>query len=218
MDLSNILSVSGYSGLYKLIAQAKNGIIVEALSDKKRFAVSGAKKVSSLKDVAIYTNNNDMRPLYEVFEKIYEKYGNSLVNIDNKTENEEIRKKFEEIMPDYDREKVYVSDMRKVFLWYNQLSSLGMVTFDKEEEVKSEEVSVNSEDEDKTDELVSKEKARKITKAKKVKEDNKKEENKKEDNKKENKKKGKKEISDDTTKNKTKKSTEKTSKQTTKKK
>ncbi len=138
MDLSKIMSVSGKSGLFLSIGQTKNGLIVESLVDKKRFPVYVSDKVSSLADISVFTNDKDL-PLKEIFKKIFEKE-NQQACIDHKLEDKKIKAYFEEILPDYDKERVYVSDMRKMLSWYNLLQSLKMLSFEEEknEEVKEE--------------------------------------------------------------------------------
>jgi len=119
MALDQILSVSGKSGLFKLVGQMKNGIIVEGIADKKRFPVHGATKVSALEEISIYTNDAEM-PLNDVFKKIYEKE-NGKQTKDSKADKAEIKAYFESVLPEYDQERVYVSDMIKVIKWYNTL-------------------------------------------------------------------------------------------------
>jgi len=138
MDLSKIMSVSGKSGLFLSIGQTKNGLIVESLVDKKRFPVYVSDKVSSLADISVFTNDKDL-PLKEIFKKISEKE-NMQTCIDSKSDDKKIKAYFEEILPDYDKERVYVSDMRKMLSWYNLLQSLKMLSFEEEknEEVKEE--------------------------------------------------------------------------------
>ncbi|HQH19449.1 MAG TPA: DUF5606 domain-containing protein [Bacteroidales bacterium] len=132
------MSVSGKSGLFLSIGQTKNGLIVESLVDKKRFPVYVSDKVSSLADISVFTNDKDI-PLKEIFKKISEKE-NMQTCIDSKSDDKKIKTYFEEILPDYDKERVYVSDMRKMLSWYNLLQSLKMLSFEEEknEEVKEE--------------------------------------------------------------------------------
>ena len=134
MDLSKIMSVSGKSGLFMSIGQTKNGLIVESLIDKKRFPVYVSDKVSALEDISVFTTDKDI-PLKDVFKKIFEKE-NGKPCIDPKSDDAKIRAYLAEVLPDYDKERVYVSDMRKMLSWYNLLQSLNMLKFD--EEVKEE--------------------------------------------------------------------------------
>ncbi|MCO4806984.1 MAG: DUF5606 domain-containing protein [Flavobacteriales bacterium] len=119
MALDKILSVSGKSGLYRLVGQMKNGIIVEGISDGKRFPVHGSAKVSALEEISIYTNEEQV-PLNDVFKTIFEKQGGKVAP-DHKSDNKEMKAYFETVLPDYDPDRVYVSDMAKVLKWYNAL-------------------------------------------------------------------------------------------------
>jgi len=136
MNLKDILAISGYPGLYKFVSQAKNGIIVESLLDKKRSPAYPSAKVSALDDVAIYTATGET-PLKEVFTKILEKeQGGPAINPKTSTNNE-LKTYFSAVIPDYNSEKVYVSDIKKVLLWYNILQQLDMLNIpDDEEETK----------------------------------------------------------------------------------
>ncbi|NTW34440.1 MAG: DUF5606 domain-containing protein [Bacteroidetes bacterium] len=141
MDLSDILSLSGKSGLYRSIAQTKNGIIVESLVDKKRFPVYVSDKASSLSDICIYTNNEENILLKDVMDIIYKKESAGAC-IDPKSDEKKLKKYFEEIIPDYNKEKVYVSDMRKVISWYNFLQVQGLLKPEEKEEEKPNEETI----------------------------------------------------------------------------
>lgn len=141
MDLSKIMSVSGKSGLFLSIGQTKNGLIVESLTDKKRFPVYVSDKVSALEDISVFTSDKDV-PLKDVLKKIFEKENGGQC-IDAKSDDAKLKAYFTEILPGYDKERVYVSDMRKMFAWYNLLQSLDMLKF---EEEKKEEVQEKKED------------------------------------------------------------------------
>jgi hypothetical protein len=135
MVLKDILAISGESGLFKFIAQGKNAIIVEHIETGKRSSAFSSTKVSSLEDISVFTEKEDM-PLGKVFDKIYEKESGGPA-IDSKAETEKLKKYFEEIIPDYSREKVYASDIKKIILWYNLLQKKEMLV--KEEPEKSAE-------------------------------------------------------------------------------
>jgi hypothetical protein len=135
MILKDILAISGQPGLFRFIAQGKNAIIVEHLESKKRSSASGTAKVSSLEDIAIFSTTEDV-PLGKVFDLIFEKE-NGGPAVDSKVDNNVIKKWFEEVLPDYSRDKVYVSDIRKVAAWYNILHKLDLLL--KEEPQKEEE-------------------------------------------------------------------------------
>lgn len=140
MKLKDILAISGMPGLYKVVAQAKNGVIVESLIDKKRFPAFSSHKISSLEDIIVYTSGDDT-PLKEIFKSISEKH-NGGQSIDTKTEDKKIRAYFEEVLPTFDKERVYTSDIKKLINWYNLLQKNDMLIFDEEEkeveEVKEE--------------------------------------------------------------------------------
>ncbi len=125
MKLKDILSISGEGGLFKFIAQGKNSIIVEHLKTKKRTAAHGTAKVSSLEDIAIFTDNEDL-PLGEVFDKIHKKENGGLA-IDHKVSSGELLAYFAEVVPEYDRDRVYVSDIKKLISWYNILHEVDML-------------------------------------------------------------------------------------------
>lgn len=131
MDISGIISISGMSGLFKVVAQSKNGIIVESLTNNKRMPVYASQKVSALEDISIYSTGDDV-PLKEVFQKIKEKHQSSQVILNSKADNKEIKTLFKEAFPEYDESRVFVSDMKKVFSWYNILLEKGYL--DKESE------------------------------------------------------------------------------------
>lgn len=134
--LKDILSISGYSGLYKYISQGRNGIIVESLEDKKRMNASATAKISALEDIAIFTETEDL-PLKDVFKAISEKE-NGGETIGHKSSADQLKSYFAEVLPTYDKERVYVSDIKKVLSWYNILHKFDLLNFDEEEEVKEE--------------------------------------------------------------------------------
>ncbi|MDQ3191710.1 MAG: DUF5606 domain-containing protein [Bacteroidota bacterium] len=137
MELSEYISVSGQGGLFKIIAKANNGLIVESLIEKKRLQVHASQKVSALQDISIFTNNDDM-PLSEVFTKIFEKEKGGPA-IDAKSDPDKIKKYFDTVLPEYDADRVYVSDMKKVISWYNLLQAEGLITPVVEEKSEVEE-------------------------------------------------------------------------------
>src|ERR1035437_9437554 len=125
MILKDILSISGEPGLFKFIAQGKNAIIVEHLETKKRSSAYSSAKVSSLEDIAIFTEKEDM-PLGKVFDLIHEKENGGLA-IDSKVDTGKLKVWFEGILPEYSKDKVYTSDMKKVAHWYNILHRLNLL-------------------------------------------------------------------------------------------
>ncbi|MEE4116213.1 MAG: DUF5606 domain-containing protein [Marinilabiliaceae bacterium] len=148
MKLKDILSISGEGGLFRFIAQGKNSIIVEHLETKKRSAAHGTAKVSSLVDIAIFTEGEEV-PLGDVFDRIFEKEeGGEAIN--HKSTPDELKAYFGEVLPDYDRDRVYVSDIRKLISWYNTLQSLKLLVpgSDNEDEAESTGEAGNSDQAD----------------------------------------------------------------------
>lgn len=125
MNIKDILSISGKPGLYKLLASSKSNVIVESLADGKRMPVHAAHKISSLEDISIYTYEEDI-PLVEVFQKISDHTGGKK-SLDHKSKAAELRAYMTEVMPAYDEDRVYDSDLRKLFQWYNTLADLGLL-------------------------------------------------------------------------------------------
>jgi hypothetical protein len=123
MDLSGIISVNGMPGLYKVVGQMKNGVIAESLIDKKRMPIHSHQQISSLEDISMFTTG-DNKPVSDILQAIYDKEKGGKA-IDHKADEKEIVKYFEGILPDYDKERVYVSNMRKLFSWYNLLQETG---------------------------------------------------------------------------------------------
>lgn len=128
MVLKDILAISGEPGLFKFIAQGKNAIIVEHLETKKRSSAHSSAKVSSLEDIAIFTDKEDI-PLGQVFNLIYEKE-NGGQTVDSRIDGTKLKSWFEGILPDYSKDKVYTSDIKKVALWYNILHKLDLLIKD----------------------------------------------------------------------------------------
>ena len=125
--LKTILSISGKPGLYKLVSQGKNMLIVESLQTKKRIPAYAHDKVVSLGDIAIYTSNEEV-PLSNVFETIY-KQENKVLDASLYKTTEQLNSFFEKILPDYDKERVYPTDIKKIISWYNLLVNAGITEF-----------------------------------------------------------------------------------------
>jgi len=136
MILKDILSISGEPGLFKFIAQGKNAIIIEHLETKKRTSAYSSAKVSSLEDIAIFTDKEDM-PLGKVFDLIFEKENGGKA-IDAKSDQGKLKVWFEGILPEYSKDKVYMSDIKKVAQWYNILHSLNLLVKEEPEVVASD--------------------------------------------------------------------------------
>ena len=147
MDLTKILAVGGKPGLFNLVAQGKNGIIVEALTDKKRFSIKSNANVSALNDIAIYTFEGEL-PLREIFRNIFKKEDGKNC-LGHKESSNAIYTYFSDIAPDFDDERVYVSDMKTVLQWYNILLSHKLVDLELSEE---EKTAAEAENEDSAEE------------------------------------------------------------------
>ena len=119
MEFSKIISVSGKPGLFQVISQSKNAIIVESLLDQKRLAVNSTQNVSLLENIAIYTYEEDM-PLLDVFKAIAEKTEGKKA-ISHKESGNKLSGFFAEVLPNYDDERVYTSNIKKVIQWFNLL-------------------------------------------------------------------------------------------------
>ena len=128
MELKDIIAISGQPGLYKYVARSARGVIVESLADGKRSnAANASRMMSALTDISIFTEAED-RPLAEVFTAIYEREGGRQT-ISHKESPETLKAWFAKAVPDYDRERVHVSDIKKVVMWYNILVGAGMTEF-----------------------------------------------------------------------------------------
>ena len=127
MELKEILAISGQPGLYKYVAQSVRGVIVESLTDGRRMNASAQSKVSALTEISMFTEGDDI-PLAEVFAKIYA-FTNGKEAISHKESPEKLKAAFAEVLPEYDRERVHVSDIKKCFAWYNTLVQAGFTEF-----------------------------------------------------------------------------------------
>lgn len=128
MDLSRVIAISGKPGLYRLVSQTRNGFIVEDLDKGKKVSIAANYNVSLLDNVAIYGVSQEY-PLAEVFFRIYKKE-NGGAAIDHKSSGAELRAYMEQVLPEYDESRVYDSDLKKLFQWYNILQSKGLLNID----------------------------------------------------------------------------------------
>lgn len=131
--LKKVLSISGKSGLFKLVSQGKNMYIAESLVDNKRIPIYPRDKVVSLGDIAIYTVSEEV-PLSKVLTNISNHEGGKPIVIKSNVQPEELRSYFDSVLPDFDKERVYPSDIRKVMAWYNLLVNAGYSDFEAKEE------------------------------------------------------------------------------------
>ena len=126
-DLSKILSIAGQHGLFLYLAQARGGAIVESLSDKKRTVAGAKNRITTLADISIYTEEGEIK-LREVFLKMKEVLGDKAAP-SSKADPKELKALFEKAVPDYDGERFYVSHMKKVVDWYNELREFASLEF-----------------------------------------------------------------------------------------
>ena len=127
MELREIMAISGQPGLYKYIAQSRNGVIVESLIDGKRMNASSTSRVSTLTEISMFTEGEDIA-LAEVFTKMYAATGGKAA-LPAKESPEKLKAFFAEVIPDYDRERVHVSDIKKAVSWFNLLVEAGFTEF-----------------------------------------------------------------------------------------
>ena len=132
MDLTKVVSISGKPGLYVIKSQAIGRLIVESVLDGKCTPAFARDRMSSLEEISIFSTDED-RPLKDVFKMIHEKMGDKVDFDYKKASNDELREKFAFVMPDYDEDAVYPSDMKKVFAWYQMLTDKNLLDFTEEE-------------------------------------------------------------------------------------
>ncbi|MBP1671691.1 MAG: hypothetical protein H6Q22_1263 [Bacteroidetes bacterium] len=131
-NLQKILSIAGQPGLFSYLTQANAGVVVESLATKKRTVCGMSMRISSLSDISVFTEEGEVS-LETMFEKMKEKLGEQAAP-SAKSNPEELKKFFGEVLPDYDRDKFYVSHMKKVVEWYNVLKEFASLDFEKQEE------------------------------------------------------------------------------------
>jgi hypothetical protein len=138
MSLEKVLSISGKPGLYKLVTQTRNGFIAESLLDGKRLTVNMHSNVSLLSEIAIYTLTEEV-PLVEVLKKIKDKENGKTTSISHKSSKDDLEEYFFEVLPDYDEDRVYPSDIKKMIRWYNLLQENNMLQLLEDNENTDEE-------------------------------------------------------------------------------
>ena len=136
MEFKDVLAISGMPGLYKYVAQSKNGIIVEALADGRRMNASATSRVSALSEISMFTEGEDI-PLAEVFTRMYA-HTEGKEAISHKESADKLKAFFGEVLPEWDRERVHVSDIKKAISWFNILVAAGMTEFKLPEEVEEQ--------------------------------------------------------------------------------
>lgn len=144
MSLDKVLSISGKPGLYKLVAQTRGGFVAESLMDKKRLSVSVQQNVSVLSEIAIYTLTEEV-PLKDIFDKIKKKENGKKTSVKPKDSKDKLEEYFFDVLPDYDEDRVYASDIKKVIQWYNLLQEHNMLA-DTESDTEKDKVSESEEE------------------------------------------------------------------------
>lgn len=141
MDLSKIMSISGKNGLFKLISQGKNNFIVESLEDGKRVPAFSHDGIATLDNISIFTEDEDVS-LTSVFQTIFKKENGNTVP-SNINDNTSLKKYFQEVLPNYDKERVYVSNIKKVLSWYNILIKHNLIDIEEPQAEVQEETTDN---------------------------------------------------------------------------
>lgn len=136
MDFSKLIVVSGKTGVFRVISQGRSGLIVESLVDGKKIPIPFSYRSTSLKDIVVFTETEEV-PLLKVFNKIKE-HTQAQQAISHKEPDQVIRAFFEEVLPEYDRTRVHLSDMRKIIQWYNILQQNGIMDFEEEQKNEKE--------------------------------------------------------------------------------
>ncbi len=165
MEFSDIASVSGKGGLFKVLNPTRTGAILEALDDtKKKLVVGMNSKVSVLSEISVYTTDEEgAMPLQEVMHKIHKEF-NGDTGLDKSSDSDELKAFLKHILPNYDEERVYTSDIKKLASWYNQLAQIDASLFDtKKEEEPAKEEKPKKEEKAKTEEVAKKPVAKKTT-------------------------------------------------------
>lgn len=147
MDLSKVLSIAGKPGLYTMVSQSKSGLIVESLLDGKRIPAFSHERISSLEEISIFTETDDV-PLKEVLQSMYKKEDGKKT-ISHKSSANDLKALMLEVLADYDEERVYVSDIKKLVNWYNLLVEKGLIDLaenEADEEVQEDKEESKSEE------------------------------------------------------------------------
>lgn len=145
VNLSGIIAIAGKPGLFKVLAQGKNNLIVTSLINGKKMAALASDRISALEDISIYTYEEDVL-LRDIYYVIYKKEDGGKT-ISHKADISELRSYLEEVLPNYDEERVYPSDIKKLFQWYNMIHEAGMLEIVEEEKTVEETEQASSEEE-----------------------------------------------------------------------
>lgn len=136
--LREILAITGKPGLFRIVSQGNRMLLVEELKSKKRFPAHSRDKVVSLGDIAMYTDSGD-KPLGEILDLVYEHNNGQTIDVKQLIADGKLREEFEAIIPDFDKERVYDNDIKKLFSWYNLLLEAGITKFTDNKETETEE-------------------------------------------------------------------------------
>jgi hypothetical protein len=142
MSLKGIMSIAGMSGLYKLVAQTKAGFVVESMTDKKRYPINASQKISMLDDISVFTKGGDL-PLKEILLKMKE-HDQESSNVDPKGSPESLKKFFKTVVPDFDEDRVYASDIKKMITWYQLVKDIVTVEEEKDEKEEAAETALTA--------------------------------------------------------------------------
>ena len=145
MDLSKILSISGKPGLFEMISNTKNGVLVESLLDGKRIPAFSHERISSLEEISVFTETDDV-PLKQIFQSMYN-IMNQQQALSHKSSAKELTAFFASVLPDYDSDRVYVSDIKKMVQWYNLLQAKGLIDLSDDPETKDTDSSEDNDNE-----------------------------------------------------------------------
>lgn len=143
MDLKGILSIAGQPGLYKLVSQMKGGLVVESLRDGKRIPAYTSQRILALEDISMYTETEEVA-LSKVYDVIIDRTGGKAAIDPKKASADELKAYLEEVLPNFDRDRVYASDIKKLFTWFNELAEKGLAV--KETEAEKEAAAEDSEE------------------------------------------------------------------------
>lgn len=136
--LREILAITGKPGLFKIVSQGNRMLLVEELKTKKRFPAHSRDKVVSLGDIAMYTDSGD-KPLGEILDLVYAKHEGKPIDVKKLIADKGLRAEFEAVIPDFDKDRVYDNDIKKLFTWYNILLEEGYTKFTEEEQSEDKE-------------------------------------------------------------------------------
>ena len=138
MDLSEYFTVPGKPGVFKMLSQSKSNAVMESLIDGKRLPVFSSDKISSLEEIGMFTNGEDV-PLTEVFQNIFREENGAVASVSPKADNKDLKAYFSKVLPDWDQDRVYVSDIKKVITWYNLLTEKNLISLEEKKDETSEE-------------------------------------------------------------------------------